>query len=66
MLEETGFDITDRVREEDFVAAMIGDQDTKLFIVQVCDEGSFVVACIGASCPELWTSHSISQLTGVP
>ena len=34
VLEETGYDISGRLREEDFVEVALGDQDTKLYIVQ--------------------------------
>eukprot|EP00887_Chlorella_sp_A99_P000012 scaffold16.g12.t1 len=40
VLEETGVDIGALVREEDFIAAKIGDQDTKLFIVQGIPEST--------------------------
>ena len=35
MLEETGLDIEGVLREQDFIDAQLGDQDTRLFIVQV-------------------------------
>lgn len=35
MLEETGLDIAGGLRETDFIDAQLGDQDTRLFIVQV-------------------------------
>jgi hypothetical protein len=39
VLEETGYDIKDWLREEDFVEVTLGDQDTKLFIIQVRQMG---------------------------
>ena len=36
MLEETGLDIEGVLREQDYIDAQLGDQDTRLFIVQVC------------------------------
>ena len=35
VLEETGLDISAVLRESDFIDAQLGDQDTRLFIVQV-------------------------------
>lgn len=35
MLEETGYDIGAQLREEDYLEVALGDQDTKLFIIQV-------------------------------
>lgn len=35
VLEETGLDISGGLREADFIDAQLGDQDTRLFIVQV-------------------------------
>jgi hypothetical protein len=40
VLEETGLDITSSLRDQDYIDAQLGDQDTRLFIVQV---GTFVL-----------------------
>jgi hypothetical protein len=34
VLEETGLDIEGLLREQDYIDAQLGDQDTRLFIVQ--------------------------------
>lgn len=39
VLEETGLDITSGLREPDFIDVQLGDQDTRLFIVQVRGAG---------------------------
>lgn len=35
MLEETGLDIAELLGDNDYIDAQLGDQDTRLFIVQV-------------------------------
>ncbi len=35
VLEETGYDIKGLLKEDDFVEVTLGDQDTKLYIIQV-------------------------------
>lgn len=35
VLEETGLDITGLLQEQDYIDAQLGDQDTRLFIVEV-------------------------------
>lgn len=39
VLEETGLDISGGLRESDFIDVQLGDQDTRLFIVQVWEAG---------------------------
>lgn len=40
MLEETGYDITSKLVETDYIDAQLGDQDTRLFIVRGVDEST--------------------------
>ncbi len=40
MLEETGFDLTGRLREEDAIEVHLGQKRTKLYIVPGVDEAT--------------------------
>lgn len=61
VLEETGFDILDLLREDQFIELKIGDQDTKLFIVPgVDDQTPFAPHCRGEIGAFGW--HVVSHL----
>lgn len=55
--EETGLDITDLLNKQDFIDAQLGDQDTRLFIVQASGAGAVRPVPCGAATPQRGRMH---------
>lgn len=58
VLEETGLDISGGLRESDFIDVQLGDQDTRLFIVQVWEAGRAGLVITGMHCWQGWVGGS--------